>query len=87
LLIPAVVTRWRLTRRAAAFKFGSRIDLLFLPVIAVMLVYSIVAYPLLVKISNLNTHTPDRSGCSVSGLVGFCFFNGLHIIYGMLKHG
>lgn len=82
LLIPAVVTRWRLTRRAAAFKFGSRIDLLSLPVIAVMLVYSIVAYPLLVKISNLNTPVQIGLAAPLVGWLGFVFFNGLRIILG-----
>ena len=82
LLIPAVVTRWRLARRAAAFKFGSRIDLLSLPVIAVMLVYSIVAYPLLVKISNLNTPVQIGLAAPLVGWLGFVFFNGLRIILG-----
>ncbi len=82
LLIPAVVTRWRLTRRAAAFKFGSRIDLLSLPVIALMLVYSIVAYPVLVKISNLNTPVQIGLAAPLVGWLGFVFFNGLRIILG-----
>jgi len=83
LLIPAVVTRWRLTRRAAAFKFGSRIDLLSLPVIAVILVYSIVAFPLLLmKISNFNTAVQIGLAAPLVGWLGFVFFNGLRIILG-----
>ncbi len=85
LLIPAVVTRWRLTRRAAAFKFASRIDLLSLPVIAVMLIYSIVAFPVLVKISNLNTPVQIGLAAPLVGWLGFVFFNGLRIILGSAR--
>ncbi len=81
LLAPAVVTRWRLTRRAAAFKFASRFDLLSLPVIGVMLIYSLVAYPVLVKFG-LNTFTQIGLAAPLLGWVGFVFFNGLRIILG-----
>lgn len=85
LLIPAVVTRWRLTRRAAAFKFASRIDLLSLPVIAVILIYSIVAYPVLVKISNLNTPVQIGLAAPLVGWLGFVFFHGLRIFLGSAR--
>jgi hypothetical protein len=84
LLAPAIVTRWRLTRRAAAFKFGSRWDLLSLPVIGVMLVYAIVAYPVLVKF-NLNTMTQMGLAAPMVGWLGFVFFNGLRIILGSAR--
>jgi hypothetical protein len=79
LLAPAIVTRWRLTRRAAAFQFGSRWDLLSLPVIVVMLVYAVVAYPVLVKF-HLTTMTKIGLAAPLIGWLGFVFFNGLRII-------
>jgi hypothetical protein len=84
LLAPAIITRWRLTRRAAAFKFGSRIDLLALPVIAAMLVYSIVAYPVLVNFK-LNIYTQIGLAAPLVGWVGFVFFNGLRIFLGSAR--
>lgn len=84
LLLPAIITRWRLTRRAAAFQFGSRWDLLSLPVIAVMLVYAIVAYPVLVKF-NLNTMIQIGLAAPLVGWLGFVFFNGLRIILGSAR--
>ncbi len=84
LLAPAIVTRWCLTRRAAAFQFGSRWDLLSLPVIAVMLVYAIVAYPVLVKF-NLNKMTQIGLAAPLVGWLGFVFFNGLRIILGSAR--
>ncbi len=81
LLAPAIVTRWRLTRRAAAFKFGSRWDLLSLPVMGVMLVYSVVAYPVLVKYG-LNKPAQIFLLAPLVGWLGFVFFNGLRIILG-----
>jgi hypothetical protein len=84
LLAPTIVTRWCLTRRAAAFQFGSRWDLLSLPVIAVMLVYAIVAYPVLVKF-NLNKMTQIGLAAPLVGWLGFVFFNGLRIILGSAR--
>ncbi|MES2982212.1 MAG: hypothetical protein V4727_07860 [Verrucomicrobiota bacterium] len=84
LLIPAVVTRWRLSRRAAAFKFGSRFDLLSLPVIGIMLIYSLVAYPLLVKY-NLTTPVQIGLAAPLVGWLGFVFFNDLRIILGSAR--
>jgi len=84
LLAPAIVTRWRLTRRAAAFQFGSRWDLLSLPVIVVMLVYAVVAYPVLVKF-HLTTMTKIGLAAPLVGWLGFVFFNGLRIILGSAR--
>lgn len=84
LLAPAIITRWRLTRRAAAFKFGSRWDLLSLPVIGVMLVYAIVAYPVLVHFK-LNIYTQIGLAAPLLGWLGFVFFNGLRIFLGSAR--
>lgn len=81
LLAPAVVTRWRLKRRAAAFQFGSWLDLLSLPVFVVMLIYSLAAYPVLAKF-NLTTPVQIGLAAPLIGWLGFVFFNGLRIILG-----
>lgn len=81
LLIPAVITRWRLKRRAAAFRFGSWLDWLSLPVIVVMLVYSIAAYPAVVKFS-LNTPMQIALAAPVMGWLAFVFFHALRILLG-----
>lgn len=81
LLAPAIITRWRLTGRSAAFKFGSRLDLLALPVIAVMLVYAIVAYPVLLNV-RLNDLTRFCLSLPLLGWLAFVFFNGLRIFFG-----
>ncbi len=84
LLAPAIVTRWRLTRRTAAFEFGSRLDLLSLPVIGVMLVYAIVAYPVLVNV-RLNDLTRFGLSLPLLGWLAFVFFNGLRIFLGSAR--
>jgi hypothetical protein len=81
LLAPAVVTRWRLKRRAAAFEFGSMLDLLSLPVFVVMLIYSFAAYPVLTKY-NLTLPVQIGLAAPLVGWLGFAFFNGLRIILG-----
>lgn len=84
LLAPAIVTRWRLTHRAATFKFGSKLDLLALPVIGVMLIYAYVAYPVLVNFK-LNTYTQIGLAAPLVGWLGFIFFNGLRILLGSAR--
>jgi hypothetical protein len=84
LLAPAVVVRWRLTRRAAAFKFGSRLDLLSLPVLGAIVICSLVAYPVLVKF-NLNKMTQIFLLAPLVGWLGFVFFNGLRIFLGSAR--
>lgn len=84
LLAPAVVTRWRLKRRAAAFKFGSPLDLLSLPVFVVMFIYSFAAYPVLVKF-NLILPVQIALAAPLAGWVGFVFFNGLRIFLGSAR--
>ena len=81
LFIPAVITRWRLKRRAAAFRFGSWMDWLSLPVIVVMLIYSIAAYPAVVKFP-LNTPMQIALAAPLVGWLGFVFFHALRIFLG-----
>lgn len=84
LLAPAIITRWRLTRRSAAFQFGSHLDLLSLPVIAVMLVYSIVAYPYVILMPR-NDMTRFGLSLPLLGWLAFVFFNGLRIFLGSAR--
>lgn len=85
LFIPAVITRWRLKRRAAAFRFSSWLDWLALPVIAVMLVYSIVAYPAVVKFGMKHLFMQIVLAAPLVGWIGFVFFNALRILLGNVR--
>ncbi len=82
LFIPAVVTRWRLKRRGAAFHLGSHLDWLSLPVIAVMLGYSIAAYPALVKFGLDHLPMKIALAAPAMGWLGFVFLHALRIFLG-----
>lgn len=84
LFIPAVITRWRLKRRAAAFRLGSWMDWLALPVIAVMLIYSVAAYPGLAKFK-LNPFMQVVIAAPVVGWLGFVFLHALRMFLGSAR--
>lgn len=84
LLAPAIIARWRLTRRAAAFSFGSRLDLLAPAVIGVLLVYAVVAFPLVMLLPS-NDLTQFGLSLPLLGWLGFVFFNGLRIFLGSAR--
>lgn len=74
LFVPAVITRWRLKRRAGAFRLGSRRDWLAWPVILLMMIASVAAYPVLVKF-NINPCTQIVLAIPLVGWLGVVFFH------------